>query len=157
MPDTERCSRCGHPLEILSKPVRRLRWSRYWWDGMKSLLTGPMKQCGQCGAIYSNEGQLVAAGAIETEAEQRLNLYRKDMAFLRDSFAGISVAAGVAVWWLLSGGESLELARAIVAGSVGGAALVPFFYFGRKARLARRDLKQLRQARRSGHILKQGS
>ena len=150
----ERCDRCGHALEVLAKPVRRLRWSRYWWRGVKSLFTGHMKMCPQCGAMYSAEGELLAAGAIETDAEHRLNVYRKDMAYLRDSFAGIFVAAEVAVIWLVAGAESLELTKAIVAGSVGAASLAPVFYFHRKARLARRDLKRLRSDRQQGRILK---
>jgi hypothetical protein len=149
----ERCDRCGHALEPLAKPVRRLRWTRYWWRGVKSLFTGQMKMCSQCGAMYSSEGELLAAGAIETGAEHRLNIYRKDMAYLRDSFAGIFVAAELAVIWLVAGADSLELTKAIAAGSVGAVSLVPFFYFHRKARLAKRDLKRLRSARQEGRIL----
>ena len=150
----ERCDRCGHALEVLAKPVRRLRWTRYWWRGVKSLFTGQMKRCPQCGAMYSSEGELLAAGAIETDTEHRLNIYRKDMAYLRDSFAGIFVAAELAVIWLVAGAESVELTKAVVAGSLGAASLAPFFYFHRKARLAKRDLKRLRNARQQGRIPK---
>jgi hypothetical protein len=155
MADVKRCDRCGHGLEMLRKPVRRLRWTRYWGLGWRSLFTGPLSVCPQCGAMYSTDGTLLAAGAIETDAERRLNVYRRDMAYLRDSFGGVFVAAGVAVAWLVGGAESLELAKVVVAGGAGGLALVPFFYFGRKARLARKDLRQLRQARQSGSILKE--
>ena len=109
--------------------------------------------CPQCGAMYSTKGELLAAGAIETDAEHRLNIYRRDMAYLRDSFAGIFVAAELAVIWLVAGADSLELTKAVAAGSVGAVSLVPFFYFHRKARLAKRDLKLLRSARQEGRIL----
>jgi hypothetical protein len=155
MADLKRCDRCGHGLELLRKPVRRLRWTRYWGLGWRSLFTGPLSVCPQCGAMYSTDGSLLAAGAIETDAERRLNVYRRDMAYLRDSFGGVFVAAGVAVAWLVGGAESLELAKVVVAGGAGGLSLVPFFYFGRKARLAKKDLRQLRQARQAGSILKQ--
>jgi hypothetical protein len=150
---SDRCERCGHDLEILRKPVRRLRWSRYWWQGVRSLFTGQLRVCNQCGAIYSNEGELVAAGAIETDTEQTLDVYRKDMAYLRDSFGGVIIAAELVALWLALGPEGASLAKVIIAGSVGAGALVPFLYFGRRARLAKRDLKQLGRARRSGQIL----
>jgi hypothetical protein len=158
MAQLERCDRCGHALEILSKPVRRLRWTRYWWQGVTSLFTGPMQMCPQCGAIYSAEGVLLAAGAIETDTEHRLNVYRRDMAYLRDAFGGIILASGVALTWLLTGADSFELAKVIAASTVGGVSFAPFIYFGHKARLAKRDLKRLREARQEGRILRsQGS
>ena len=84
-------------MEVLRRPVRRLRWTRYWWEGFKSLLGRPLQHCSYCGAIYSADGDLVAAGAIETEAERRLNVYRRDMAAIRDSFAGVVVGAELLV------------------------------------------------------------
>jgi hypothetical protein len=125
-------------------------------EGAKSLLTGPLKMCGQCGAIYSEDGSLVAAGAIETDAERKLDTYRKDMAYLRDAFGGVVVAAEAVALWLAFGTAAPELAKVIFSASLGGAMLFPFSYFARKARLARKDLKRLRQARRSGQILKNG-
>lgn len=153
MATLRRCDRCGHALEILRKPVRRLRWTRYWGLGWRSLFTGPLNVCPQCGAMYATDGTLLAAGAIETDAERRLNVYRRDMAYLRDSFGGVFVAAGVAVAWLVAGAESFELAKVVAAGAAGGLSLVPCFYFDRKARVAKKDLKQLRRARQSGSIL----
>lgn len=153
MTDADRCTRCGHSLALMRKPLRELRWSRYWLEGAKSLFTGPLKMCGQCGAIYSGDGTLVAAGAIETDAERKLDVYRKDMAYLRDAFGGVVVAAEAVALWLAFGTAAPELAKVIVSASVGGAMLLPFTYFARKARLARQDLKRLRQARRSGQIL----
>ncbi|NIN12431.1 MAG: hypothetical protein GTO05_07155 [Gemmatimonadales bacterium] len=133
--------------------MRRLRWTRYWWRGVTSLFTGQLRICPQCGAMYSGEGELLAAGAIETDAERRLSVYRKDMAYLRDAFGAVFIAAEFVVIWLIAGTESMELAKVVAAASVGAGSLVPFFYFGRKARLAKRDLKQLRGARQRGQIL----
>lgn len=153
----ERCERCGHSLDLLRKPLRRLRWSRYWWEGAKSLFTGPLWVCSQCGAMYSTEGDLVAVGAIETDTERRLDVYRKDMAYLRDSFAGVIIAAEAVALWLGLGPSGAGIAQVAIAGAVGVASFVPFVYFGQRARGAKRDLKQLRQARRSGEILRSGT
>lgn len=147
-----RCDRCGHDLEVLRKPVRRLRWTRYWWQGVKSLFGRPLQHCAHCGAVYSADGDLVAAGAIETDAERRLNVYRRDMAAIRDSFAGVVVGAELLVVYLLSGPEGATLTKVVLASGVGAGALVSHLYFGHKARLAKRDLKQMRAARRSGKI-----
>jgi predicted transcriptional regulator len=106
--------------------------------------------------MYTTDGELLATGAIETASERRLDLYRKDMAYLRDAFGGVVVAAELVALWLGFGTASAEVAQVIVAASFGGAMFLPFSYFARKARLARRDLKKLRQARRSGEILRPG-
>ncbi len=157
MGDTERCKRCGAGLEHLRHPVRRLRWTRYWWKGVLSYFTGQLRICARCGAIYTAEGELLAAGAAETAAEVRLNSYRKDMAGIRDGFAAVVIAAELAAVWLVAGAETFDLARALLAGGVGVGALGPFVYFARKARIAKRDLKQLREARRQGAIPAAGS
>jgi len=156
MSDHDRCTRCGHELQILTRPVRELRWSRHWMAGVRSLFTGPLHVCVQCGAMYSSEGNLVAAGAIQTEAERRLDVYRKDMAYLRDAFGGVVVAAELVAIWLGFGTAAPDVAKAIMAAALGGAMFFPFGYFHRKARLARRDLKELRRARRSGEVLRPG-
>jgi hypothetical protein len=156
MTDPNHCARCGHELRILRKPLRELRWTRYWLQGARSLFTGPLKMCSQCGAIYTAAGEFVAAGAIETDTERRLDVYRKDMAYVRDAFGGVVVAAELVAIWLAFGTSSPELAKVIISASLGGVMLAPFSFFARKARLAKKDLKQLRQARRSGEILSSG-
>ncbi len=133
--------------------MRELRWSRHWMVGVRSLFTGPLRVCSQCGAMYSTEGELVAAGAIQTDAERRLDVYRKDMAYLRDAFGGVVIAAEAVALWLALGAGAVDVAKVMIAAGFGGAMFLPFGYFARKARLARRDLKRLRQARRSGEIL----
>ena len=75
---------------------------------------------------------------------------------LRDAFGGVVIAAECVALWMALGTASAEAAQVIVAASFGGAMFLPFTYFARKARLARRDLKKLRQARRSGEILQSG-
>lgn len=136
----------------MRRPVRRLRWTRLWWRGFKSLFGRPLRSCPQCGAVYGWDGSLLAAGAIETEAERRLNVYRRDMAALRDSFAGVVVAAEVLIVYLIAATGTVDVDKVLLAGGIGTGALANFFYFGRKVRLARRDLKRMRTARRSGQI-----
>ncbi|HEX9692276.1 MAG TPA: hypothetical protein VGA22_09280 [Gemmatimonadales bacterium] len=147
------CSRCGHQLDALRDPLRRLRWTRYWLKGFKSLFTGPMAVCGQCGAIFDQQGALVADGALATEVERRIELYRKDMAYLRDAFGGVIVAAELVVIWMIAGSEPVEIAQVLGAAAVGIGAAAPFTFFWRRARLARKELKRLSRARRDGHVL----
>ncbi len=146
------CERCGTTLETLHHPVRRLRWTRYWWRGWVSLFTGPMYTCPQCGAMHSSQGQLIAAGAVQTAAEQQLDQYRRDMAYVRDSFAGVIIAAELVAVWLLAGPVSATVTQIVASAAVGVAAIVPYAYFSRKAHRARRDLKKLRQARRAAAL-----
>lgn len=146
------CSRCGQHLQRLMRPLSRLRWSRYWWKGFKSLFTGPLWICNYCGAMYANDGSLLAAGAVATDAERRLDTYRRDMATLRDAFAGIIIAAELVAVWLIGGAESVAVSQLVATVTVGAAAVVPFAYFARKAHVAKRDLKQLRAARRGSSL-----
>ncbi|UCG85534.1 MAG: hypothetical protein JSW71_16595 [Gemmatimonadota bacterium] len=97
--------------------------------------------------MYSGEGELLAAAAVQTEEEVRLDLYRRDMAYLRDSFGGVIVAAEIAAIWLFAGAESANVAAGILAASLGAAAFVPFGFFGSKVRRARKELKRMKQIR----------
>lgn len=146
------CERCGRDLERLSNPIARLGWTRYWWRGAISLVTGPLWLCGACGAIYSTDGVLLGAGAIATDAEQKLDAYRRDMAHVRDAFAGVVIAAEVVVAWLVFGPHAGSALQLLVAAGAGAGALVPFWYFARKARLAKRDLKELKSLRRGSTL-----
>ncbi len=152
MVGVEQCERCGHALEVLRHPVKRLRWTRYWWEGFKSLFTGQLRICGRCGAIYSGEGELLAAGAVETEAERRLNVYRKDMAHLRDAFGAVVIAAEIVVLWMVLGPEPAALSKVVLSAGVGVTSLIPFAFFGRRAQLAKRELRALREVRRRGAL-----
>jgi hypothetical protein len=98
----------------------------------------------------------MAAGAIQTDVERRLDGYRRDMAYLRDAFGGVVVAGEIAALWLALGPSGSGAAEVLVAASVGVGAVVPFSYFWRKALSAKRDLKRLREARRQGLILEAG-
>ncbi len=146
------CQMCGQGLEVLRHPVRRLRWTRHWGKGVASLFSRPLRVCGNCGAMYSGEGELLAAGAVQTEVEQRLDIYRRDMAHLRDSFGGVIVAAELAAVWLMVGAQTANVAGAVVAGSIGVATILPFGFFARKARGAKLELKKMKQARLGGRI-----
>jgi hypothetical protein len=109
-----------------------------------------LRVCPGCGAIYTWEGQLLAAGVAETAEELRLAAYRSDMARLRDAFGGVVIAAELAVIWMSAGTATFPVFAPILAIGAGGAALLPFAYFGHRAREARKDLKRLREARVSG-------
>ncbi|KPJ86418.1 MAG: hypothetical protein AMS18_15615 [Gemmatimonas sp. SG8_17] len=129
-----------------------MRWSRYWFKGVASFFGRPLRICPKCGAMYSGDGELLAAAAVQTEEEVRLDLYRRDMAYLRDSFGGVIVASEIAAIWLFAGAESVNVAAGILAASFGAAAFVPFGFFGSKVRSARKELKRLKQMRMQGRI-----
>ncbi len=150
--EPQSCQKCGHNLEVLRHPIRRLRWTRHWGKGVASLFSRPLRVCGNCGAMYSGEGELLATGAVQTETEQTLDLYRRDMAHLRDSFGGVFVAAELAAVWMMVGAQAANVGGAILAGSLGVVSLVPFGFFHGKARRARRELKKMKEARVQGHI-----
>ncbi|MCH8948217.1 MAG: hypothetical protein IH789_11425, partial [Acidobacteria bacterium] len=54
-----------------------------------------------------------------TDVERGLDQYRKDMAYLRDSFGGVIIASELVVVWLIAGPESYRLAQVVLAGAVG--------------------------------------
>ena len=141
------CKLCALPLEVLRKPVKRLRWTRHWLKGFSSLFTRPLRVCAACGAMYSGEGELLAVGAVQTEPELKLDTYRRDMAYMRDSFGGVVVASGLAGAWLLAGAETANLVGAIIAGSVGAVSIVPYGFFGSRVRRARKELKSMKTER----------
>lgn len=149
---SEVCERCGTALEVLRHPLRRLRGSKYWREGLKSLFARPLKACPRCGAIYTFDGALLAAGAAETAGELRLKAYREDMAHLRDSFAAVTVAAELAVIWMVAGVGAVSATAVVIAIGVGVGALLPFTYFARRAREARKELQRLRDSRMRGEL-----
>ena len=147
---TNDCQQCGHPLEILRRPLRRLRWTRYWWRGLASLMSQPLRVCTQCGSIYTHQGVLVAARAAETDTELRLRGFKDDMAHMRDGFATLVLAGEAgAVWTLLNAG-SYDPRITVLMGAIGGLSLVPFTIFARKALKAKRELKGMKRARLKG-------
>lgn len=150
--DMNDCVRCQQPLEILRHPLRRLRRTGYWWLGVQSLFGRPLRLCPACGAVYTWEGELLAAGAAETDEEVRLRTYRSDMSRLRDSFGAVVVAAELAVIWMSAGTTTFPPIAPILAIATGGGALIPFTYFHRKARAARAELKRLRAERVKGAL-----
>jgi len=102
--------------------------------------------------MFSSEGELLAMGAVQTQEELKLDLYRRDMAYLRDSFGGVIVASEIAAIWLVAGADAANVALAVLTGSIGVAAFVPFGFFGRKARTARKQLRRMKEARLRGQI-----
>ncbi len=150
------CQMCGHQLDLLRRPLKRLRWSGHWWKGVASLFGRPLRACNQCGAIYSEEGDLLAVGAIQTNVEQTLDVYRRDMAYIRDSFGGVILAAALAATWLLASSGATNVTAGIIAVAVGAAAFVPFGFFVGKARLARKQLRRMKETRLKGQIPSRG-
>lgn len=102
--------------------------------------------------MYSEVGELLAAGAVQTEVEQKLDLYRKDMSYMRDSFGGVVVASEMAAIWLVAGAGTPNLGGAALAACIGVVALVPFGFFWHKVRVAKRELRQLKAARITSSI-----
>jgi hypothetical protein len=147
---TNDCQQCGHPLEILKRPLRRLRWTRYWWRGLASFVAQPLRVCTKCGSIYTAAGALVAAGAAETDAELRLRGFKEDMAHLRDGFATIVLVGEVGAVWTLMSAVSYDPRLTVLMGAIGGLSLVPFTFFARKASKAKRELKGMKTARLRG-------
>jgi hypothetical protein len=144
------CQRCGHALEVLKQPTKRLRGTGYRWRGFVSLFTRALRNCPQCGAVYTGDGELLAAAVVETTHELSVRSYRDDMAQLRDAFAAVTIAAELGVAWMLFGPQSFGLAALLLAGAIGLLAVPPFIFFAKKVREARRDLKALRDARING-------
>ncbi len=144
------CEDCGEPIDVLRRPVRRLRWSRYWWHGWTSLLGNPLRYCPACGALYSFGGQLLGSAVVETAHELKARDFRDDMIGLRDGFGTIVVASGLTVGWTILGPVAYDVTVAIWAGAVGGISLLPFSFFAKKARKAKSELRQLRSARTKG-------
>jgi hypothetical protein len=147
---TNDCQQCGHPLEILRRPLRRLRWTRYWWRGLASFVSQPLRVCTKCGSIYTYAGVLVAAGAAETDAELRLRGFKEDMAHLRDGFATVVLVGEVGAIWTLMNAGGYDPRLTVLMGVIGGLSLVPFTFFARKASRAKRELKGMKTARLKG-------
>ena len=146
------CKQCGHPLDVLRRPLRRLRWTRHWWRGLASFVSHPLRVCTHCGTIYTFDGELVAAGAAETDVEMRMRGFRHDMAALRDGFATLVLAGEVSAIWTLMSSTPYDISVTIIAGTVGGLALIPFSYFARKVAGAKKELRRLKTARLKGEI-----
>lgn len=146
------CERCGHTLDIVRRPLSRLRWTRAWWQGVRSIFTRPLLACPACGTVFTWEGDLVHVGAAETSTERRLRAYRKEMANLRDSFGTVAVAGWAATLWMLFGPGSYDPTAPIIAASIGSVVLIPYTYFARKVRSAKKELKSLKVARLKGEL-----
>ena len=145
-----RCTNCGADLEVLVRPVRRLRWTRHWWRGVSSLLSQPLRHCKACGSLYDAAGALVATGATETETEAKVRRFRNDMIGLRDGFGAVVLGSGLTVAWTVLGPVTYDPMVTVLAGSLGVAALGPFGYFMTKVRKIKRQLKEWRKARKHG-------
>ncbi len=144
------CAACGTDLEILRRPIRRLSWTRYWWRGVSSLFSQPLRHCTSCGSLYDASGTLVATGATETDAELKTRRFQNDMIGMRDGFGAVVLGSGMTVAWTLLGPVAYEPVITVVAGTVGALALGPCGYFLVKVRQTKRELKKWRKARRQG-------
>ena len=118
------------------------------------LLWGPATASAQQDQTIVNRvlGNVPSVATSETDAELRVGGFRHDMRALRDGFATVVLAGEVSAIWTLMSSTSYDISVTIIAGTIGGLALVPFSYFARKVMLAKRDLKQLRSARIKGEI-----
>ena len=112
------CTQCVHPLDDLRRPLRRLRWTRHWWRGLASFVSHPLRVCTHCGSIYTYEGELVAAGAAETDAEMRIRGFKYDMAALRDGFATLVLAGEISAIWTLMSSTPYDISVTIIAGTL---------------------------------------
>ena len=120
---------------------------------MASLAGQPLKLCPTCGAIYTFDGTLIAQGAAETGWELRVRSYRDDMIGLRDGFGVVVLASAGTVGWALLGPVAYSAAIPIAVGAIGAAASVPFAYFARKVGQAKKEMKDMKSARRRGEIV----
>ncbi len=146
------CRKCGHQLEVVRHPMRRLSWSRYWWTGFKSLFARPLLACRNCGAMFTWEGDLLALGAVETMGEVKLKALREDMINLRDAFATVTLAAIGATVWMIIGPRTFEVIAPVLSGAVAVLSAVPFVYFTRRARQVKRALRGLKDSRVKGEL-----
>jgi hypothetical protein len=115
-----------------------------------SLVSQPLLFCAACGSIYRTDGSLLATGAAETAVEVKAGGYRDDMVNIRDGFGTIVIASEIVVIWTLAGPGAYSPAVSVLAGVLGGAALVPFTYFALKVVKAKKELKRLKMARLKG-------
>ena len=153
MPHTlDQCQECGADIAILRKPLRRLRWTRYWWVGLSSLGSQPLRFCPDCGALYGPRGNLLAKAVVETTTESKQRRFRDDMVGLRDGFGTVVVASGMTIGWTVFGPVTYDVAVAVWAAALGGASMLPFGYFARKAQKAKKELKRLRTVRIRGEL-----
>ena len=156
-PLSNSCSLCGSSLNVLRHPIRRLRWTRYWLTGLKSLLARPLKECRQCGAMFTWEEELIAEGVVETVQELKLRNLRDDLANMRNSFGTLFLAGEFAALWMWFGPAAYDGAAPVVASAVAIVSLMPFAYFNRRVQLMKKQLKQSRTARTEGRLRAPGN
>lgn len=144
------CPRCGKSLEILQNPVRSLRGTGHQWRGLKSLFGEALRSCRGCGAVYTPNGQLLAAALVETNGEIVVRAFRDDMTHLRDAFAAVTIAAELGVAWMWFGPQHFGFLPPFLACAVGILSLFPFVFFAGRVRQANEELLALRTARLLG-------
>lgn len=132
--------------------MRRLRFTRYWGYAFLAGRDRPLRLCPSCGSLYRHDGQLIAAGATRTVHEEKLIRHRNDMKWLRAAFGSVTVASGLSVAWTLLGPLPYDMIVTLGVGAVGVASVLPFGYFSRKARIAKKELRALKSARKEGKV-----
>lgn len=152
MAERNRCTRCGHGTEVMDRPMRRLRFTRYWGYAFLTGRDRPLRLCPSCGSIFRHDGELIAAGATLTVHEEKLIRHRNDMKWMRAGFGSVIVGSGLGVAWTLLGPLSYDMIVTAGVAAVGALALPPFEYFNRKVRIARRELRALKSARKEGKV-----
>lgn len=152
MAERTKCQRCGHDTEVMDRPGRRLRFTRYWGYAFLAARDHPLRLCPSCGSIYRHDGELIAAGVTPTIHEERLIRHRNDMRWMRAGFGSVIAASGLSVAWTLIGPVSYDMIVTLGAGALGVAAFLPYEYFSRKARIAKKELRALKSARKEGKV-----
>ena len=120
---------------------------------MSSLFSQPLRYCPDCGTLYDHTGELIAAGAAETEIELKTGRLKDDMIGLRDGFGAVVVGSGITVAWTILGPLSYDPVVTALAAGVGVLAMGPFGYFFVKVRRTKKRLREWRRARKEGQII----
>ena len=111
-----------------------------------------MRVCPSCGSIYRYDGELIAAGAAPTIHEDALVQYQNDMRGMRDAFRAVFVAAGLGVGASLIWPLGIDMMATLAVGAIGTASLLPAHYFGKKVRSTRKEIREIKMARKAGKV-----
>jgi hypothetical protein len=72
------------------------------------------------------------------------------MAYLRDAFAAVTIAAELGAAWMWFGPQHASLTASLLTVLIGGGSVLPFVFFGQRVHRANADLQELRAAQTLG-------